>query len=190
MSKTIILASKSLGRKLLLEEAGFEVLIQPSKADEEHQRESVEKSVRLLAMRKLEAFLRDRPSPTHPVIASDTLLAFEEIELGQPETREAAFSQLRLLSGATHHVYSAWALWVNGDVHQGCDRCAVTFKELSDDEIEAYLDTGEWVGAAGSYRYQGRGKELVRSTTGDESTVIGLPMNQIFGILAKALPDW
>ena len=79
MSKTIILASKSLGRKLLLEEAGFEVLIQPSKADEEHQRESVEKSVRLLAMRKLEAFLRDRPSPTHPVIASDTLLAFEEI---------------------------------------------------------------------------------------------------------------
>ncbi|HPX28714.1 MAG TPA: Maf family protein [Sphaerochaeta sp.] len=190
MGKTIILASKSLGRKLLLEEAGFDVLIQPTKADEEHQRESVEKSVRLLAKRKLEAFLQTRPAPAHPVIASDTLLAFDDIELGQPENREAAFSQLRLLSGKTHHVYSAWALWADGRIHQGCDRCAVTFKNLNDDEIKAYLDTDEWIGAAGSYRYQGLGKKFVKSVSGDESTVIGLPMNQIFGILAKALPDW
>ena len=189
MGRTVILASKSPGRRLLLEEAGFEVLIRPTGTDEEHMKESVEKSARLLALRKLEAFLREQPSPAHPVIASDTLLAFGKIELGQPGNRNDAFAQLRLLSGNTHHVYSAWAVWAKGEIHQGCDRCAVTFRTLSDEEIEAYLDTGEGVGAAGSYRYQGRGKELVQSTSGDETTVIGLPMNQISGILSEALPD-
>ncbi len=190
MGKTIILASKSLGRKLLLEEAGFEVIIRPTLSDEEHIRTSVSQSVQLLAQRKLHSFLLLEPNPAYPVLASDTLLAFQNDELGQPLDKEAARSQLTALSGKTHSVFSAWALWANGSTYTGVDRTEVQFKELTKHAIDSYLDTNEWVGAAGSYRYQGLGKELVESITGDESTVIGLPMNQIFGILAKALPEW
>lgn len=188
MAKTIILASKSLGRKLLLEEAGFRVIVQPTKADESHQRFHVKESVQLLAKRKMAAFLLENPKPEYPVIASDTLLEFQGAELGQPAHREDALHQLTQLRGSTHSVYSAWELWINGTIYRGWDQSFVTFKTFDDDALQRYLETNEWAGAAGSYRYQGVGKALVESLEGDETTVIGLPMNQIFGILAKALP--
>src|SRR5690554_6172578 len=146
MAKTIILASKSLGRKLLLEEAGFQVIVQPTKADESHHRVSVKESVQLLAKRKMTAFLSENPKPDYPVIASDTLLEFRGAELGQPSDKENARYQLSQLCGSTHSVYSAWELWINGTIYRGWDQSLVTFKTFDDDALQHYLETNEWIG--------------------------------------------
>ena len=81
-------------------------------------------------------------------------------------------------------MHSGWALWFNDTLYDGFDEATVIFKPLDEQMIEEYLDLGEWRGAAGSYRIQERGKELVQGVKGDIATVIGLPLLQISEILA------
>jgi septum formation protein len=76
-------------------------------------------------------------------------------------------------------------MWFNNTMYDGFDEAHVFFKPLDEKAIEEYLDLGEWKGAAGSYRIQEKGKELIQRVEGDIATVIGLPLLQISEILSS-----
>ncbi len=179
----VILASQSVARKKLLEELGVEVRAEPTHCDESHQESDPSKAVHLLARRKLQAYRKEHTLYEIPVITCDTLVACEGMLIGKPANREDAKRQLLVFSGKAQVVHSGWALWYQDKVYHGFDEASVFFKELDETTIERYLDLGEWRGAAGSYRIQEQGKELIKCIHGDIATVIGLPLLQISEIL-------
>jgi len=181
---SVILASQSVARKRLLEEMGLQVTVEPTHCDESHQETDPAKAVHLLAKRKLEGYMVLHSQYESAVITCDTLVSCENMLIGKPANRDEAKAQLHLFSNKAQVVHSGWALWFNDHVYDGSDEAQVFFKCLDDASIEEYLDLEEWKGAAGSYRIQERGKELVQSVQGDIATVIGLPLLQISEILA------
>ncbi|NBK24577.1 MAG: septum formation protein Maf [Spirochaetia bacterium] len=181
---SIVLASQSVARKRLLEENGISVTTEPTHCDESHQQADPAKAVHLLAKRKMAEYRKTHTQYEGPVITCDTLVSCEGMLIGKPEDRQEARDQLRLFSGKVQVVHSGWALWFQDTLYDGSDEAKVLFRVLDERTIEAYLELGQWRGAAGSYRIQERGKELVRSVEGDIATVIGLPLLQISEILA------
>ncbi|MDT4762866.1 Maf family protein [Sphaerochaeta sp. PS] len=181
---SLVLASQSVARKRLLQEMGLEVSIEPTQCDESHQEGDPAKAVHLLAKRKLQAYLSTHAKVAVPILTCDTLVWCDGKLIGKPSCRQEAKEQLLLFSNKSQEVHSGWALWFNNRVYDGVDSATVLFKDLDEQQIERYLDLGEWEGAAGSYRIQERGKELVSKVEGDLNTVIGLPLLQISEILA------
>lgn len=179
----IILASQSVARKALLEEMGIEVTTCPTHSDESHNLSDPDQVVAMLAMRKLESYRETHPTYSLPVICCDTLISFQGKLIGKPSNREEAKSQLQAFSGKAQLVHSGWALWYGKTIYGDSDQAKVCFRTLTDADIEAYLDTLEWKGAAGSYRIQGKGQGLIESIEGDKGTIIGLPIEQIYRML-------
>jgi septum formation protein len=116
------------------------------------------------------------------VIAGDTEVALDGVALGQPEDTDEAAGMLRRLSGREHQVFGALALLGPdriGDrprAREGRTSSTVRFRKLDEQEIDAYLRSGEWRGRAGAYAIQGLGSALVDEVRGDLSNVIGLPV--------------
>lgn len=188
---SILLGSASPARRALLEQAGFRVNVFITHTDERCDAGvPAEQIVRTLARRKM-ANLRSNPayqrSPavSQPVITADTLIFSENHILGKPEDRAHARKMLQNLSGRSHEVFTGYSLYLPQQdmCVSGIDSAEITFFSLSAEEIDAYLDRGEWQGAAGSYRIQGAGLSLISSINGNYFTIVGLPIQKIFGIL-------
>lgn len=179
----LILASASPARKALLEVAGCEVIVLPTDTDETSTEADPALLVETLARKKLTCFLEAHKQPDIPVLTCDTLVLLGSTLMGKAKTRTEAYEQIQSLSGATHSVYSGYAFLFNGQVYSGCDKAQVAFKALSEHFINDYLDSNEWIGAAGSYRLQGKGSSLIASLNGDYATVVGLPINRISDIV-------
>jgi len=113
--------------------------------------------------------------PDRVVIGSDTVVALEDEVLGKPKNEADAFRMLQQLQGKTHTVYTA--VWVASP--QGADgftdQTLVTFFSLTEQEIAAYIRSGEPMDKAGSYGIQGAGMRFVKEIHGDYYTVMGLP---------------
>lgn len=182
----VILASQSVARRALLEELGIEVVPHPTNSDETHSLNNPAEVVAMLALRKLQAYQNEHPEYSLPVLCCDTLIFFEGKLIGKPENRAEAKSQLLAFNAKAQEVHSGWALWYNQSILTGTDRAMVYFKHLDDQTIENYLDTLEYMGAAGSYRIQGKGQSLVDHIEGDKGTVIGLPVRQLSHMLADS----
>jgi septum formation protein len=90
---------------------------------------------------------------------------------------------LRLLSGRSHVVMTGVAARWRGTVASGLEEVGVTFRTLSDDEIERYIDTGEPMDKAGAYGIQGFGATIVDRVDGDYFAVMGLPLNRLVRLL-------
>ncbi len=181
---SVVLASKSVARKKLLEDLGLVVTIEATHCDESHHESDPAQAVHLLAKRKMAEYMALHPQYEKAVITCDTLVSCDGMLIGKPANRQEARAQLHMFSNKAQVVHSGWALWYENRVYDGSDEAQVIFKALDASAIEEYLDLEEWRGAAGSYRIQQRGKELVRSVEGDIATVIGLPLLQISEILA------
>ena len=110
------------------------------------------------------------------VIGCDTVVVLEDQIMGKPKDREDAFRMLRQLSGETHTVMTGVALYRGTQTSVFTSETEVTFYTLSDEEIHAYLDTGEPFDKAGAYGIQGKGSLLVREIRGDYFNVVGLPV--------------
>ena len=180
---SVILASQSPARKMVLEREGVTVIIRPTWAHEQHTFSDPRQIVTTLSRRKLDAALAQNGDTTLPLLACDTIIAIDGRLLGKPSSVEEARLQIKHLARGTHAVWSAWALFRDGAIIGGADVAHVHFKELDDAAIEAYLALGEWMGAAGSYRIQGRGRNLIASIEGDENVIIGLPLLQMERVL-------
>ena len=183
---TIVLASRSPQRRQLLEAAALPVRVIPPRVDETVAAAlSPRQAVVELARRKAAAVARRLDQPAW-VLAADTAILLDDELIGKPPDRAAAARVLARLAGAVHQVLSGVALCPPaGGVVTELVSTAVEFAPLAVREQEWYLATGEWRGAAGGYRIQGRGGLLVARLHGSYSNVIGLPLETIYRMLAR-----
>lgn len=181
----IILASASPRRRELLDQIGVRYLVRPVEIDETPEiDESPEHYVVRVAEDKAARAKQDDYSGL-PVLAADTAVVLDGMILGKPAARADAVSMLTHLSGRTHQVYSAVSLW--GIQHwQALNITNVVFRELTRNEIIHYWETGEPADKAGSYAVQGLGALFVQKISGSFSGVVGLPLFETAGLLAKA----
>jgi septum formation protein len=141
----------------------------------------------LYACRMAAAKAASVPAPGSLVLAADTVVAAGRRILPKTEDEAEARAALELLSGRRHRVLSAVTLVdAEGHARHRLSTSIVTFKRLSGDEIQAYLDAGEWRGKAGGYAIQGRAEALVRALSGSHSGVIGLPLHETRALLRAA----
>jgi len=120
-------------------------------------------------------------------LAADTVVAAGRRILPKVESEEEAQSTLKLLSGRRHRVLSAVTLIdAGGTARHRLSTSIVTFKRLSDEELAAYVASGDWRGKAGAYAIQGRAEALVRHMAGSHSGVVGLPLFETRALLRAA----
>ena len=199
MYSFIYLASQSPRRQELLTQIGvqFELLLPNSSEDVESLEiqlpdEPALTYVARVTMAKLTAAkqrLHARRLPSAPILCADTTVALtlndgksiKEIILGKPTDHQDTKRILQLLSGKTHQVHTAVAVSSNPHMNDDEPRLLVsssqvTFKPLTDEEINAYISTNEPMGKAGAYGIQGIGGCLISSISGSFSGIMGLPL--------------
>ena len=120
-----------------------------------------------------------------PVLGVDTMVVLDGAVLGKPGDADEARSMLERLSGRTHEVVSGLCLRTAEWEESGRAVTAVTFRELSSEEIAAYGDAGEWQGRAGAYAIQGLGAALVERVEGDYLNVVGLPAALLLDVMRR-----
>jgi septum formation protein len=184
MTIQIILASASPRRKELLDQIKVDYKVHPIDLDETPlPDESPLDYVQRLAAEKSAACVAQVGADL-PVLAADTAVVLGDLIMGKPKDRDDALSMLKQLSGKMHRVYSAVSL--RGREHgQAISITEVTFKPLTEWEIEAYWQSGEPVDKAGSYAIQGLGGVFVESLSGSFSGVVGLPLFETAELLSK-----
>lgn len=119
------------------------------------------------------------------MLGVDTVVSLDGVLWGKPAGEADARATLRVLSGRTHTVLSGVALAGEGPAQTALAATEVSFRELSDSEIEWYIAGGEWRERAGGYAIQGSGCALVAGIEGDWTNVVGLPV----ATLLELLPD-
>jgi len=182
--ETLILASASPRRSELLAHAGIPFENQAADVDE-HCGVPAAAAVRLLSSRKAQAVRALFPSRW--ILAADTLVELEGTVLGKPAGPEEAAAMLRRLSGHTHQVYTGvTVINPNGELFTDSDRSDVTFEDIPEAEIAAYVRSGEPLDKAGAYAIQGRASLWISHMAGSYSSVIGLPLYVVRKLLLKA----
>lgn len=175
----IVLASNSPRRKELIKLLGYpfevcsrevEELINPQLSPEEN--------VKHLAKLKAEAVATDYAS--HWVIGADTMVCLQNHVLGKPKNEADAEEMLQLLSGKKHRVITGVALMKEDKIITFCETTYVQMKELTKDEIRAYIATREPLDKAGAYGIQGKGAIFIERIEGDYYNVVGLPIHQVY----------
>lgn len=121
--------------------------------------------------------------PNNIIVSADTMVTFQDEMLGKPKNREDAKRMLELLSNNKQVVITAVCIIKDQQSTTFTDATTVTFKKLSDQEIEDYLDTNEWQGKAGAYAIQGVASKFVEKIDGDLENVIGMPMYKVIKYL-------
>ncbi|MGO1750599.1 MAG: Maf family protein [Marinobacter sp.] len=187
---SIILASASPRRSELLAQIGVPFSVQPAHIDEtpraaEAPGDYVERLAREKALAVAIHF------PGKHVLGSDTSVVLSNDILGKPNDESEARAMLARLSGNAHQVMTAIALAKDGHCESRLVITNVTFRELEEDEIAAYVATDEPMDKAGSYGIQGLGGIFVKELRGSYSAVVGLPLQETAALLADAgCPVW
>ena len=184
-SRPLILASASPRRLELLRQ----VMLTPDEVDPADLDETpLRDELPALHARRLAAAKAEAVASRHPgafVLAADTVVACGRRILPKAEDEATARRCLRLLSGRRHRVHGGLALMTPaGKLARRQVQTVVAFKRLTDDEITAYLRSGEWHGKAGGYAIQGLAALFVRQLSGSYSNVVGLPLFETAALLA------
>lgn len=182
----LYLASKSPRRRELLGRLGLEFGVLEIDIPEQRQPgETAEDYVHRVAREKAAAGLRMAHDPSALVLGSDTEVVLDDEVFGKPADADAATAMLRRLSGRTHRVLSAVSLVSASRQAQAMSISNVTFAELDDAQIAAYVATGEPFGKAGGYAIQDRAEIFVSRLEGSYSGVMGLPLFETSQLLAE-----
>jgi septum formation protein len=173
-----VLASASPRRRELLALAGLSFDVCAPQADETLDPAwDAAQAARSLSARKADAIAGDFPGDC--IVAADTVVEIDGVILGKPRGAADAARMLRLLSGREHRVVTGVCLRFGRTERVFSQETRVRFYPLRDDEIEAYIATGEPMDKAGAYGIQGRGALLVESIAGDYCNVVGLPIARL-----------
>ena len=161
----IILASQSPRRHELMKLTGLPFTVRVADIDETMDPAlPVQQEVTRVSRRKAQA------------IAADTIVVIDGRELGKPRSEEEALGMLRLLSGRTHEVVTVLSVCKGSQLESEAVVTKVTFRTLCEEELRAYVRTGEPMDKAGSYGIQGYGAMFVSRIEGDYFSVMGLPL--------------
>ncbi|BES70722.1 nucleoside triphosphate pyrophosphatase [Marinobacter nanhaiticus D15-8W] len=190
--RPVVLASASPRRRELLEQIGLSFTVAPVDIDETPlPDERPDHYVERLARQKAEAGLTRAADPNSLVIGSDTTVVCEDRIMAKPANEAEAADMLRLLSGRTHKVMTAVALAGEYGCYARLVITEVRFREIFEEEIKAYWQTGEPADKAGGYGIQGGGAVFVDGLWGSYSAVVGLPLQETAELFEEAgQPVW
>ncbi|MBC7331955.1 MAG: septum formation inhibitor Maf [Synergistetes bacterium] len=192
MSKVrIILASSSPRRRELLQMTGIDFDVFPPIGinEEDYVSTSPEDIVIELALKKAqnvaEKFLKEGERAL--IIGVDTLVEIMGSILGKPSSKEEAFRMIEILQGKTHRVFSGVVVLETPSmrIESGYEVTKVSFLYLKREEIEAYINSGEWTDKAGAYAIQGKASLFVEKIEGCYFNVVGLPLSLLRKLLIK-----
>ncbi|HIV98618.1 MAG TPA: septum formation protein Maf [Candidatus Ornithospirochaeta avicola] len=182
----LTLASSSENRRKMLEDAGIKLRIYSPNIEEKKTGSSFSEILRNISRLKMEnyissSFFDERIS----AISCDTLVLFSDSLLGKPESRKEAFEMLSLFSSKAQEVITGITVYNKNSrsVRTESVISRVIFKSLSEHDINEYLDTGDYIGAAGAYRIQKNGYRLISRIEGSWSNVVGLPLEMLYKML-------
>jgi septum formation protein len=187
----IVLASASPRRKEILETLGVPFRIVVSEAEENASLEltppdyvmttAKEKCEDVLNKLRASGSLRENTL----VIACDTVVVYGGFIIGKPQDEAHAILTLGMLSDSWHSVYSGLAIYYKGRISCRAARTDVKSRDVSEEEIKAYVETGEPMGKAGSYAIQMRGGAFVERIEGEFNNVVGLPVAEMLSLLRE-----
>ena len=187
MVNKIILASKSKVRKKILEENGISCLVKPANVDEDLVKESLLKEgatpdIISKNLAELKANKISEKKYNELVLGADSVIDLDGELISKPINREEAFNTLQKLNGQKHNLISSVCISKNGSmIWNYTDRAALTMKEMTMEELKAYLVKikDEVLYAYNVYQIEGEGRSLFSKIEGDEDTIMGLPIKQI-----------
>ncbi|MBO5355798.1 MAG: septum formation protein Maf [Clostridia bacterium] len=188
----IVLASKSPRRREILSMLGLKFDIVSADADESSDLTDPAHLVRELSLRKARAtraLLEQKGewSDDTLIIASDTVVAADGAILGKPRDEDDAARMLSLLSGRTHQVISGISLLYGTRECADFDVTSVHFCDMTPEEIEDYVSSGEPMDKAGAYAVQGLASVYIKGLEGDYFNVVGLPVHKLNTMLRELL---
>ena len=190
MPNTIYLASASPRRREILVSLGFQPVLLAAEIDETAlPGEAVADYVARMARQK-NAAARQLATQrglalAQPLLSADTVVALDNAILGKPRDAAHARELLESLSGREHQVWTAVCVSLGGQTLEAAQRSDVRFKELSAQEIAAYIASGEPLDKAGAYGIQGIGGVFVAHLSGSFSGVMGLPVFETVQLLRQ-----
>ena len=182
--KHIILASASPRRKEILELADLEFDVMPSDAQEITTKTAPNEVVMELASIKAKDIYK-KSEKQSMVVGADTVVAYQGQILGKPADEADAKRMLTMLSGQTHEVYTGVCLIEDGEAKTFYEETKVTFYEISDEQIDRYIKTGEPMDKAGSYGIQGKAAVFIKGIEGDYYNVVGFPIARFLQEITK-----
>jgi septum formation protein len=178
----LVLASASPRRAELLRAAGIAFTVDAPDVDERSlPDESPEQYVRRLAIGKAEAVAARHPGAL--VLGADTTVVVDGEMLGKPSDAADAAGMLRRLAGRAHHVLTGVALARDGDIRAEVATTTVWFARMTEDDIAAYVASGEPMDKAGAYGIQGAASRYVQRIDGPHDNVVGLPVDVVHALL-------
>jgi septum formation protein len=179
---TVVLASSSPRRRDLLNLIGISHEVRPANIDETMRpREVPRRHAERLAREKASVIAKRDPDVI--TIGADTVVVINRKVLGKPADKADAARMLKMLSGREHTVITAVAVARGKKLRSAIEEVSVKFRRLRDDEIEAYIATGEPMDKAGAYGIQGFGATIVERVEGDYFAVMGLPLVRLIGLM-------
>ena len=190
----IVLASGSTGRRGVLENIGLAFTVVTSDIDEASvERSSTPELVQALAQAKARAVAAQQEAAL--VIGSDNLVVIADARLGKPEGQQGATQMLKRLGGSWHSIFNGMTV-INTVTNKEATGFVVTrvkFRNLSEEEIAAYVASGEPMDKAGAYGIQGKGALLVERIEGDYYGIVGMSvalLNQLAGQVGVNIGDF
>ncbi len=176
--KKIILASSSPRRKELLKTAGVEFEVHVKDVDESiPEGTPPAEAAKMTAAKKAAVIASEYKNDI--VIGADTIVVANGRILGKPKDEADAAEMLRMLSGIEHEVITGVCIKCDESSHFFAQTSKVKFYDLTDEEIRAYVASGEPMDKAGSYGIQGLGCTLVERIEGDYFNIVGLPVAEV-----------
>ena len=198
MFEEIILASKSLVRKKILEENGIKCIIEPSNIDEDLIKESLLKenaNPKLISknLAELKANKVSQKKNGNLVLGADSIINLKEKIISKPSNRDEALAILQKLNGQKHQLISSVCISKNGSmIWNYTDIAVLTMKQMNNQELKSYLTKikDEALYAYNVYQIEGEGRSLFSKIEGEENTIMGLPVKQIKEYLNTVKKIW
>lgn len=188
----IILASGSLGRKQLLSQAGYNVAhINPQDVDESSLKgENPREYVKRIAHAKFDSALKKDSADI--IISADTITVTGRRIFQKPETEQEAFDMMAHFSGRRTRIITYVCVGNFKECKSRLVVSAAKIKNLSEQEIKAWVATKDWVGVSGGIKLQGLSSVFIESIQGSFTNVVGLPMTQTYNLLKYfgVVPEW
>lgn len=175
----VILASASPRRKEILEQVGIFCDIMPSDKEEIISKEDPEEVVKELALQKALDIAEKITEPAI-IIGADTVVAHNQKIMGKPKSEEEAIDMLLELQNNVHEVYTGVAIVTPDRVYNFAQQTSVVVNPMSEEEIKAYVASGEPMDKAGAYGIQGLFAKHIKEIQGDYYNVMGLPVSRIY----------
>ncbi len=183
----IILASKSVVRKKILEENGISCVVEPANIDEDLIKESLlnrGESPQTISknLAELKANKISNKKNGKLVLGADSIIDYNGNIISKPSNREEALVILKKLNGQKHYLISSVCISKNGSmIWNYTDKAVLTMKQMTNDELKSYLAKikDATLYAYNIYQIEGEGRSLFSKIEGDKNTIMGLPIKQI-----------